>query len=60
MEAEAIKKGVPSTKIGSLEVRKSISMIKWTKEEKVEQMVSDIRANMKQQFDSIVMEAVAR
>jgi V/A-type H+-transporting ATPase subunit A len=60
MEVEAIKKGVPSSKIGSLDVRKSISMIKWTPEEKVDQLVSEIRANMQRQFDTVVMEAVAR
>ena len=50
MEADAIKKGSSSAKIGTLEVRKQMSNIKWTKEEQVEQLVQDIRENMKKQF----------
>ena len=55
-EAEAIKKGVPSAKIGSLEVRKAISSIKWTKEDQVPQLVAKIKSDMKQQFDGLVIE----
>jgi V/A-type H+-transporting ATPase subunit A len=55
-ESDAIKKGIPSSKIGSLEVRKRISTIKWTKEEKVEQLVKEIEINMKEQFDNLLME----
>lgn len=57
MEGDAIKSGVSSSKVGSLEVRKAISSIKWTKEEKVEQLVGDIRSSMKQQFGSLLVEA---
>lgn len=56
MEAEAIKKGVPSSKVGSLEVRKLLSKIKWTKEEEVENLVNEIKINMKQQFDNLLLE----
>jgi V/A-type H+/Na+-transporting ATPase subunit A len=55
-ESEAIKKGVSSSKIGSLEVKKHISMIKWTKEEQVEQLVKKIEINMKEQFNNLLME----
>ena len=55
-ESDAIKKGIPSSKIGSLEVRKRISTIKWTKEEQVEQLVKEIEINMKEQFDNLLME----
>lgn len=55
-ESEAIKKGVSSTKIGSLEVKKRISSIKWTKEEKVEELVKEIEINMKDQFNNLLME----
>ena len=55
-ESEAIKKGVSSSKIGSLEVKKHISMIKWTKEEQVEQLVKEIEINMKEQFNNLLME----
>ena len=54
MEADAIKKGSSSAKIGTLEVRKQMSNIKWTREEQVEQLVQDIRENMKKQFNSLV------
>jgi hypothetical protein len=57
MEGDAIKSGVSSSKVGSLEVRKAISSIKWTKEEKVEQLVGEIRSSMKQQFGSLLVEA---
>ena len=55
-ESEAIKKGVSSSKIGSLDVKKRISMIKWTKEEQVEQLVKEIEINMKEQFNNLLME----
>ena len=55
-ESDAIKKGVSSSKIGSLEVRKRISMIKWTKEEQVEELVKEIEINMKEQFNNLLME----
>jgi len=57
MEAEAIKKGIPSSKISQLETRKMLSKIKWTKEEQVEQLVNEIRTKMKQQFNSLLKEA---
>jgi V/A-type H+-transporting ATPase subunit A len=56
MEAEAIKKGVPTAKIGALEVRKLISKIKWTKEDQVEELVNQIKGSMEQQFSSLVVE----
>jgi V/A-type H+-transporting ATPase subunit A len=55
-ESDAIKKGVSSSKIGSLEVKKRISMIKWTKEEQVEELVKEIEINMKEQFNNLLME----
>ena len=56
METEAIKKGVASTKIGTLESRKMISKIKWTKEDQVEQLVKDFKNKMQQEFDSLLVE----
>jgi V/A-type H+/Na+-transporting ATPase subunit A len=56
LEAEAIKKGISSSKVGSLEVRKQISMIKWTKEEEIEQLIKEIEVNMKQQFEKLLVE----
>jgi V/A-type H+/Na+-transporting ATPase subunit A len=55
-EAEAIKKGISSSKVGSLEVRKQISMIKWTKEEEIDALINQIKINMKHQFDKLLME----
>jgi V/A-type H+-transporting ATPase subunit A len=56
LEAEAIKKGISSSKVGSLEVRKQISMIKWTKEQEIDELINQIKINMKQQFDKLLME----
>lgn len=56
MEAEAIKKGVPSSKVGALEARKLLSKMKWTKEEEVEQLINEIKINMKQQYDNLLLE----
>src|SRR5579885_820963 len=56
MEAEAIKKGVPSSKIGALESRKMISKIKWTKEDQVEQLVKDFQGQMQQDFKNLLVE----
>ncbi len=56
LEADAIKKGVTSTKISSIGTRKDLSMIKWTKEDGVGQQVEEIRINMKNQFEELLME----
>ncbi|HEY9399242.1 MAG TPA: V-type ATP synthase subunit A [Nitrososphaeraceae archaeon] len=56
LEAEAIKKGILSSKVGSLEVRKQISMIKWTKEGEIDELINQIKINMKQQFEKLLME----
>lgn len=56
MEADAIKKGVRSSRIGALEARKLISKIKWTPEDKVEQLLREIRASMSQQFEGLVIQ----
>jgi V/A-type H+-transporting ATPase subunit A len=56
LESEAIKKGISSSKMGSLDVRKQISMIKWTKEEQIDQLINEIKINMKQQFDKLLTE----
>jgi V/A-type H+-transporting ATPase subunit A len=56
MEADAIKKGVPSLKVSELEVRTMISKIKWTKEEEVEKLVNDIKTKMAQEFDKLSSE----
>ena len=56
LEEDAIKKGVTSTKISSIGTRKDLSMIKWTKEDGVEQQVEEIKINMKNQFKELLME----
>ncbi|MBI3842020.1 MAG: V-type ATP synthase subunit A [Thaumarchaeota archaeon] len=55
-EADAIKKGIPSSKIGALEVRKMISKIKWTPEDKVERLINEIKVDMDDQFASLLAE----
>src|SRR5438094_5005334 len=57
MEADAIKKGIPSTKISSLESRKMISKIKWTKEDQVEQLVKDTKNKMEEELSNSITEA---
>ncbi|HKU84392.1 MAG TPA: V-type ATP synthase subunit A [Candidatus Nitrosocosmicus sp.] len=57
LEADAIKKGITSMKISSIGTRKDLSMIKWTKEDGVEQKVEDIKINMKNQFQELLTEA---
>lgn len=54
MESDAIKKGVTSSKIGNVEVRKLISKIKWTKEEQVEKLINEINQSMKEQFNKLI------
>ncbi len=56
MEAATIKKGILATKISELEVRSMISKMKWTKEVQLEQLISDIKTKMKQQFDNLSQE----
>jgi V/A-type H+-transporting ATPase subunit A len=55
-ESDAIKKGILSSKVGALDVKKLISMIKWTKEDEVEQQIKEIKENMTKQFDNLLME----
>ena len=57
METDAIKKGITSAKIGSIESRKLISKIKWTKEDQVEQLVKEITSKMQQEFADLLKEA---
>ena len=56
METDAIKKGITSAKIGSIESRKMISKIKWTKEDQVEQLVKEITSKMQQEFADLLTE----
>ncbi len=56
MEADAIKKGVPSSKIGQLESRKMISKIKWTKEDQVEQLVKETKSKMQEELSTLLTE----
>jgi V/A-type H+/Na+-transporting ATPase subunit A len=56
MEADAIKKGIRSSRIGALEARKLISKIKWTPEDKVEQLLGEIRTSMKQEFEELLIQ----
>ena len=56
MEADAIKKGVRSSRIGALDARKLISKIKWTPEDQVEQLLREIRTSMSQQFEGLLIQ----
>jgi len=56
MEADIIKKGVSAAKVSSLESRGMIPKMKWTKEEQLEQLVSDIKSKMNQEFDNLSKE----
>jgi V/A-type H+-transporting ATPase subunit A len=55
-ESDAIKKGATSSKIGALESRKMISRIKWTKEDQVEQLVTDTKTTMEKEFNTLMIE----
>ena len=56
MEADAIKKGVRSSRIGALDARKLISKIKWTPEDQVEQLLREIKTTMSQQFEGLLIQ----
>lgn len=56
MEADAIKKGVRSSRIGALDARKLISKIKWTPEAQVEQLLREIKTTMSQQFEGLLIQ----
>ncbi|HET7148397.1 MAG TPA: V-type ATP synthase subunit A [Candidatus Nitrosopolaris sp.] len=56
MEADAIKKGVRSSRIGGLDARKLISKIKWTPEVQVEKLVQEIKTSMRQQFEGLLIQ----
>ena len=52
-EADVIKKGSTSAKVGALESRGMIPKMKWTKEEELEKLLNDINSKMKQEFDTL-------
>jgi V/A-type H+-transporting ATPase subunit A len=54
---ESIKKGITAAKISSLESRKMIPKMKWTKEDELEQLLDNIKSTMKNEFDSLSVEA---
>jgi V/A-type H+-transporting ATPase subunit A len=56
MEADAIKKGVRSSRIGDLDARKLISKVKWTPEDRVEQLLLEIKTSMRQQFEGLLIQ----
>ena len=56
-EADVIKKGSTSAKVGALESRGMIPKMKWTKEEELEKLLNDIHSKMKQEFDSLSKES---
>jgi len=56
-EADVIKKGSTSAKVGALESRGMIPKMKWTKEEELEKLLNNINSKMKQEFDSLSKES---
>ena len=56
-EADVIKKGSTSAKVGALESRGMIPKMKWTKEEELEKLLNDISSKMKQEFDTLSKES---
>ena len=52
-EADVIKKGSTSAKVGALESRGMIPKMKWTKEEELEKLLNDINSKMKQEYDTL-------
>jgi len=54
---ESIKKGITAAKISSLESRKMIPKMKWTKEDELEQLLDNIKSTMKTEFGSLSVEA---
>jgi len=56
-EADVIKKGSTSAKVGALESRGMIPKMKWTKEEELEKLLYDINSKMKQEFDTLSKES---
>jgi len=56
-EADVIKKGSTSAKVGALESRGMIPKMKWTKEEELEKLLNGINSKMKQEFDSLSKES---
>ena len=57
MEDELIKKGITAVKVSSLESRGMIPKMKWTKEEELEQLVSNIRSKMKEESENLSKES---
>ena len=55
-EADVIKKGSTSAKVAALESRGMVPKMKWTKEEELEKLLSDINGKMKQEFDALSKE----
>src|SRR5438128_5347285 len=56
MEANAIRKGVRSSRIGELDALNIISKMKWTPEDHIEQLLLEIRTSMSQQFEGLLIQ----
>ena len=57
IEDELIKKGITAAKVSSLESRGMIPKMKWTKEDELEKLVSDIRTKMKEESENLSKES---
>ena len=57
MEDELIKKGITAAKVSSLESRGMIPKMKWSKEEELDQLVSNIRSKMKEESENLSKES---
>ena len=57
MEDGLIKKGITAAKVSSLESRGMIPKMKWTKEDELEKLVSDIKTKMKEESENLSKES---
>lgn len=57
-EAEAIKKGATAAQVSSLPVKEKISRLKWTPEERVEKLYSEIELEINEQFNNLVQQVL--
>ncbi|MEM0287263.1 MAG: V-type ATP synthase subunit A [Nitrososphaerota archaeon] len=58
-EAEAIKAGVQASQISALDVKNKISRMKWTPEDKMQELLNEIEQDMKGQFESLIQTVIA-
>jgi len=57
-ELEVIKKGATAAQVSSLPVKDKISRLKWTPEDKVDELIKEIELEINEQFNNLLQQVL--